>query len=62
MTRKYIGNGVDFVPGLPLGEVSDDQWAALDDRQRAAADKLYKKVGKPKADAKKEAVKKDGDK
>jgi len=42
MTYVYAGNGA-YVPGIPQRDLTDDEWAALTDEQKAQAKPLYRK-------------------
>ncbi len=41
MTHIYEGNG-EYVPGVPARDLTDDEWLALTDEQKAQAKDLYR--------------------
>ena len=48
MTYKYTGAGA-YVLGIPARDLTEEEWAALTDEQRARAADLYKQGGAHRA-------------
>ncbi len=46
---RYMGGGVEFIPGIPARDLTVDEWLKLSpaDQKKAIATKVYKLV-KPK--------------
>lgn len=52
---RYMGGGVEFIPGIPARDLTEDEWLKLpaDLQKKATVTKVYKLV-KPKKQEKEE--------
>ena len=40
---EYVGNG-QYIPGVPMRDLTDEEWKAILSQWRVLAERLYRKV------------------